>query len=170
MSVIGGNAINHQAAYAGLCLTFEAHNFVGRLNASGVTIPFGKGVVTDTSVTDENAIRLPVSGDAAAAFNGVTLYELNRAYADGATFGAVDGYDATVVSMGEIWVYTQETVVKDNPVYLISENLVTPSQVGDFNTSGVVGDVTAAILIPNAKFTSAGAAGDLVKIAFTIGG
>ena len=170
MPVVGGNTIEHVALIAGLGITFEAHNLPSRLNASGVVIPFGKGVVTDTTVTTENAARLPAVADLYAAFNGVAFYELTSATPDGATFGAVNDRSFTVMSMGEIAVFTREAVVKDNPVYLISENLVTTTQVGDFNTTGIVGDVTAAILIPNAKFTSSGAAGDLVKIAFTIGG
>lgn len=170
MPVIGGGQINHNPYYAGQLISFLPNGIQTRLNASGVNIPYGKGVVTDTSITDQNAIILPTSSSTYAQFNGVLMYELDRAYADNSVFGAVDQYSCDVVSMGTIVVLTQEAVTKDDPVYLITENLVTPSQVGDFNTTGVVGDVTAAVQIANAKFITSGSAGDLVQIALTIGG
>jgi hypothetical protein len=171
MPVVGGNAIDHNVAYPGLALTFEVNNKKGKLNATSAIIPFGKGVVTDTLITTTPASRLPVLADVnALAFNGVAFYELNRAYQDGETIGATVGYDFTVLSAGEIWVITQIVVAVDDPVYLITDDAGASSNEGDFINVAASGNYTG-LLIPNAKFTSAAAApGDLVKIAFTIGG
>lgn len=160
MSVIGGNTIDHGKAYAGMVADGELVNAVSRLNKGTTSIPYGKGVVTD----GEGAAKLPVPASTAAQFNGVVKYELNRAHRDGET-GAPANYDMTVVTLGSIYVKVLDTVAKDAPVYL----RVGATGAGDF--SGIVGTAdTLGVLIPNAKFTSGGAAGSLVKIALTIGG
>lgn len=169
MAVVGGNAIDHAKAYAGLGVTFEVNNIVGRLNASDVIIPFGKGVVTDTSVTSENAARLPVVTDNASDFNGVAFYALNRAYQDDESIGAVPKRSFDVMTMGEIWVYARTTVAKDDPVFLIVGDTGANNYHGDFINVATSGTYTG-VELTDAKFTSAGSAGDLVKIAIKIGG
>lgn len=160
MAVIGGNTIDHGKAYAGMVADGELVNAVSRLNKGTVSIPFGKGVVTD----GEDGAKLPLPASTAAQFNGVVKYELNRAHRDG-SFGGIPGYDMTVVTTGAVWVKVLDTVAKDAPVYL----RVGATGAGDF--SGIVGAAdTLGVLIPNAKFTSGGVAGGLAKIALTIGG
>lgn len=160
MSVIGGNTIDHGKAYAGMVADGELVNAVSKLNKGTVPILYGKGLVTD----GEDGAKLPDSGSTAAQFNGVLKYELNRARTQ-ADLGAPANYDMTVVTLGAIWVKVLDTVVKDAPVYL----RVGATGAGDF--SGIVGSAaTLGVLIPNAKFTSGGAANSLVKIALTIGG
>ena len=160
MTVLGGNTIDHGKAYAGMVADGELVNAVSKLNKGTVGIPFGKGVVSD----GEDGAKLPVAASTAAQFNGVVKYELNRAHRDGEV-GAVPLYDMTVVTLGSIWVKVLDTVAKDAPVYL----RVGATGAGDF--SGVVGAAdTLGVLIPNAKFTSAGVAGGLAKISLGIGG
>lgn len=173
MVVVGGNAINHAVAYAGLGYTFEDHNIVTRYNASSsVTIPFGKGVVTDTTTgVPATAARLPVAADSnSAAINGIVFYALNRAYQEGQRFGAVPGRDMDVWTHGEIWVVAQVAVAKDDPVFLITNDGGATSNEGDFINVASSGNYTG-LAYTNAKFTSAAtAAGQLVRISIGIGG
>jgi len=160
MPVLGGNKIDHDAAYAGQVSSLQLCNAVSKLNKGTVGIGYGKGVVTD----GEDGAKLPLSGSVAAQFVGVVKYELNRARTSTES-GATAKYDMTVVTQGVIWVKVLDTVVKDAPVYL----RVGSTGTGDF--SGVVGTgVTLGVLLPNAKFTSGGAAGSLVKISLGLGG
>lgn len=160
MPVIGGGTIDHGVAYAGQVADLQICNAVSKLNKTGASIAYGKGVVTD----DEQSAKLPEAGSTAAQFNGVVKYELNRARQDGES-GAPDGYDMTVVTEGVIWVTVLDTVAKDAPVYL----RVGSTGTGDF--SGIVGTgATLGVLLPNAKFLTGGDAGDLVKISLGLGG
>jgi hypothetical protein len=160
MAVIGGNAIEHGKAYAGMVSSLQLTNAVSKLNKGTVGIDYGKGLVTD----GEDGAKLPDSGSTAAQFIGVNKYELNRARTSGEV-GAPAKYDMTVVTTGEIWVKVLDTVAKDAPVYL----RVGATGTGDF--SGIVGTgATLGVLIPDAKFTSGGGAGALVKISLNIGG
>ena len=141
-------------------------NTVSRLNATGATIAYGKGVVTDTSVTGDNdAMRLPVLADSAniaLIFNGVVMYEINRAQADGAVAGAVDENFGTVATEGVLWVVVQEAVAKDDPVSL----RINGGDEGDFQTTADANN----ILIAGAKFLNAAGIGELAKISFGLGG
>lgn len=158
--------INHNKAYAGLAVTFEPNSLFSKLNKGTVTIPYGKGVVSD----GENGAKLPVIGTTdPLTFNGVLFRELNRVAVDGGNGGAVPGRDATVLSHGVIWVYARATVVKDNPVYLITSDTSDPAYVGDFDNVVSAGDRTT-LAISGAKFMTGGATGDLVKISLGIGG
>lgn len=160
MPVIGGNSIDHGFAYAGQVADLQLCNAVSKLNKTGASIAYGKGVVTD----DEQSAKLPEAGSTAAQFNGVVKYELNRARQDGES-GAPDGYDMTVVTEGVIWVTVLDTVAKDADVYL----RVGSTGTGDF--SGIAGTgATAGVQLPNAKFLTGGDAGDLVKISLGLGG
>lgn len=160
MAVLGGNSIDHGVAYAGQVADLQLRNAVSKLNKTGASIAYGKGVVTD----DEESAKLPVPASTAAEFNGVVKYELNRARQDGES-GAPDNYDMTVVTEGVIWVKVLDTVAKDAPVYL----RVGATDAGDF--SGIVGTGdTLGVLLPNTKFLTGGDAGDLVKISLGLGG
>ena len=160
MAVLGGNSIDHGVAYAGQVADLQLRNAVSKLNKTGASIAYGKGVVTD----DEESAKLPVPASTAAQFNGVVKYELNRARQDSES-GAPDNYDMTVVTEGVIWVKVLDTVAKDAPVYL----RVGATDAGDF--SGIVGTgATLGVLLPNTKFLTGGDAGDLVKISLGLGG
>lgn len=151
----------HGEAYKGMVADGQLVNTVSKLNASGATIAYGMGVVSD----GETAAELPSPTSTAAEFVGVVKYELNRAYAAGDTFGAPDAYDMTVVTHGVVWVEVLDTVAKDAPVYL----RVGATDAGNF--SGIVGTGdTLGVLVANAKFLTGGGAGDLVKVSFGLGG
>jgi hypothetical protein len=149
----------HGAAYAGMLADQQLYNTVSKLNKSTtVTIPFGRGVVTD----GDDGAKLPVSGSTAAQFVGITMRELTRAYREGDVFGAVPVRDFAVITQGVVWVPAAVTVAKDDPVYMV---------LADGTFSNVVGaDATLAVLVNDAKWVSSAAAGVLAKISLGIGG
>lgn len=164
MPVIGGNAIDHGKAYAGMPADAQLYNHVSKLNTGAVNIPYGYGVVSDG---DEGAI-LPTSTSTAADFVGIAVRELNRAYTSTETFGAPIDRDMTVRTAGPIWVTARVAVEKDDPVYLVVGDGTGTNQ-GQF--SNVIGAAaTLAVLIPNAKWVSSAGAGALAKISLVIGG
>ncbi|QDP56537.1 MAG: hypothetical protein Tp118SUR00d2C21406351_43 [Prokaryotic dsDNA virus sp.] len=161
MAIVGGYTLNHNAAYAGMVADGQLLNSVSRVNKGTDNILFGKGLVSD----GEDGAKLPVPASTAAQFNGVLKRELNRAHTDADPQGALPKYDMTVVTEGVIWVTVLDTVAKDAPVYL----RVGATDAGDFSGIAGTGD-TAGVLLPNAKFLTAGDAGDLVKISLGLGG
>lgn len=149
----------HGAAYAGMLADQQLYNTVSKLNKSTtVTIPFGRGVVTD----GDDGAKLPVSGSTAAQFVGITMRELTRAYREGDVFGAVPIRDFAVITQGVVWVPAAVTVAKDDPVYMV---------LADGTFSNVIGTgATLAVLVNNAKWVSSAATGVLAKISLGIGG
>lgn len=149
----------HGAAYAGMLADQQLYNTVSKLNKSTtVTIPFGRGVVTD----GDDGAKLPVSGSTAAQFVGITMRELTRAYREGDVFGAVPVRDFAVITQGVVWVPAAVTVAKDDPVYMV---------LADGTFSNVIGTgATLAVLVNNAKWVSSAATGVLAKISLGIGG
>lgn len=164
MSVQGGNAIEHGAAYAGMAADGQISNDVSKLNKGTTNFPFGFGVVTD----GDDGAKLPVAASTAAQFIGVVKRELNRAYTASETFGAQAKRDLTVRTSGVIWVTARVAVAKDDPVYLVVGDGTGTNQ-GQF--SNVIGAAaTLAVLIPDAKWVSSAGAGALAKISLNIGG
>ena len=162
MTVQTSYSIDHAEAYAGMKADQQAINTVSKLNQSGATIVYGKAVATDT--TEGNA-RLVATGDTTLDFNGVVMRELNRAYADGDTFGAPDDRDMTVITHGVVWVVAAEAVAVDEQAFM----RVGATSQGDWSNAAGTG-VTESILIVGAKFITAGAQGDLVKLSLSVGG
>lgn len=164
MTVQTTYSIDHAAALEGMLADQQLANIVSKLNKSGVTIPYGLGVVSD----GDNAAQLPAAADTANLFNGVVMRELNRALADGDTFGAPDDRDMSVITEGVVWVKANLAVTKDDPVWLIISDGTGTVQ-GEF--SNVVGAAaTLAVLIPNAKWVSSAGTGALAKISLGLGG
>ena len=165
MSVQTSYSIAHAVAIAGMAMTLESFNTISKLNKGANVIPYGLGVVTD----GDNGAKLPVSGSLATQFNGIVMYELNRAQADGDVAGAVAGKDFTVITHGEVWVTADLQVAKDDAVWFIVSN-GTGTKQGLF--SNVIGaTATLAVLIPGAKWTtSTTGATQLAKISLGIGG
>lgn len=167
MPVQGGNRIDHFAAYEGMHADGELINKVSKLNTGTTSIPFGYGVVTDAANPDQGAL-LPTNTSTAAKFIGIAYYELNRAYNGVEAFGAVAKRDFDVVTSGVVWVKALTNVAKDDPVYLVIGDGTGTNQ-GRFSNAAGTG-ASAGVLIPNAKWVSAAAAGSLAKISLVIGG
>ena len=161
MAVQTTYSVYHGAKYAGAVNSVNPYGSVSKLNTDAATVPFGYGVVSDGS----GGMELPTSGSTAAEFIGISMRELNRAYADGETFGAPVGRDGTVVTFGHVAGVAGEAVVEADAVYLGVGSAVA----GKFMNSAGTG-TTLAVLISNAKFTESGAEDDAVWISIGIGG
>jgi hypothetical protein len=156
--------LNHSPAFAGMVADDQVANIVSKLNNDTVNIPYGKGVVADAADLNQGA-KAVTSATVAADFIGVSVRELNRAYTTTDVFGAVVDKDFSVMTVGAIWVKAAEAVTARAPAFL----RVGATSQGDFGAAAGTG-ATASVAIPGAKFLTSGAAGDLVKISFVVGG
>lgn len=157
-------ALNHNPAFVGMVADGQPADIVSKLNNDTVIIQYGKAVVADASDLAQGA-KLPVAGSTAADFIGVAVRELNRAYFENETFGAVVDKDFSVMTMGTIWVKAADAVTARQPAFF----RVGATSTGDFTNAAGTG-ATASIAIPGAKFLTSAAAGDLVKVSFVVGG
>ena len=158
MPVIGGNAIDHGFAYAGMVADNQLENAISKLNKGTDAIAAGLGVVSDGD--DGAAIPDLNAGD--SDFVGIVKRELNRAVLEGAEDGDNAQRDMTVVTTGVVWVEVVVTVAKDEPAYLVIDG----DDAGKFsNVSGV-----DTIEIANAKWVSSADAGALAKVSLGLGG
>ena len=161
MPVIGGNAIDHGKAYAGMVADGQLKNRVSGL-VTGANIPFGYAAVRGAA---EGEVVAPTAVSTADDFVGVVVYELNRAYQEGEVFGAVVDRDATLMTLGVIWVEAATAVAVGDPAFMG----VGASVAGKWANAAGTG-ATAAVAIANSKFLSAGQPGDLVKLSVVVGG
>ena len=92
--------LNHDAAFTGMVADGQVANIVSKINDDTATVAYGKGVVRNGEKGFLAATSTSVAGD----FVGVLVRELNRSYADGATFGAPVDRPASVLTAGVIWV------------------------------------------------------------------
>lgn len=161
MPVQTSYSVYHDEKYAGMVNKLNPFHAKSRLNGSGDTIPFGYGVIADPDV--DGGAMLPDDTGTALLFQGVAMHELNRAYEDDDTFGAIDGYDFTVVDEGRIAVVVGGAVSADDQAYLvIGDGTASNDLLGKF-TNAVGSTTSTAVLIPNAKFEEdATADGDVV--------
>lgn len=161
MPVIGGNAIDHGKAYAGMVADGQLKNRVSGL-VTGANIPFGYAAVRGAN---EGEVVAPTAASTSADFVGVAVYELNRAYTEGEVFGAPVDRDATLMTMGVIWVEAATNVAIGESAFMG----VGATVAGKWANAAGTGD-TAAVEISGTKFLSAGQAGELVKLSVVVGG
>lgn len=153
--------LNHDAAFTGMVADGQVANIVSKINDDTVTVAYGKGVVR----SGEKGFKAATSGSTANDFVGVLVRELNRSYADGATFGAPVDRPASVLTAGVIWVTVAEAVAVGDAAYL----RVGATQTGDFAKT-VGSAATLSVAIPGAKFLTAATAGGLAKLSLVVGG
>lgn len=153
--------LNHDAAFTGMVADGQVANIVSKINDDTVTVAYGKGVVR----SGEKGFKAATSGSTANDFVGVLVRELNRSYADGATFGAPVDRPASVLTAGVIWVTVAEDVAVGDAAFL----RVGATQTGNF--AKVAGSAaTLSVAIPGAKFLTAATAGGLAKLSLVVGG
>lgn len=153
--------LNHDAAFTGMVADGQVANIVSKINDDTVTVAYGKGVVR----SGEKGFKAATSGSTANDFVGVLVRELNRSYADGATFGAPVDRPASVLTAGVIWVTVAEDVAVGDAAFL----RVGATQTGNFaKAAGSV--ATLSVAIPGAKFLTAATAGGLAKLSLVVGG
>lgn len=153
--------LNHDAAFTGMVADGQVANIVSKINDDTATVAYGKGVVRN----GEKGFLAATSASVAADFVGVLVRELNRSYADGATFGAPVDRPASVLTAGVIWVTVATDVAVGDAAYL----RVGATSTGDFaNAEGA--DATLSVAISGAKFLTAAASGGLAKLSLVVGG
>ena len=153
--------LNHDAAFTGMVADGQVANIVSKINDDTATVAYGKGVVR----SGEKGFKAAVATSTANDFVGVLVRELNRSYADGATFGAPVDRPASVLTAGVIWVTVAEAVAVGDAAFL----RVGTTQTGDFaKTAGE--SATLSVAIPGAKFLTAATAGGLAKLSLVVGG
>ena len=158
-----GYGLNHGNAFAGMVADDQVSNVVTKTNITAVTVPYGKGVVRDTTTNTETGIGTIATTTTAAMFVGVAVRELNRAYNTGDTFGAVPAKDFSVLTAGTIWVTVRETVVPGDAACLI----INATNPGDFKKTAGAND---AVAITGAKFLTGATTGNLAKLSLVVGG
>lgn len=161
MAVQTTYSVYHAEKYAGAVNSVNPYATASKLNVEGDVIPFGYGVVAD----GEDGMVLPDAGSVAGDFIGITMRELNRAYADGETFGAPVGRTHAVVTFGKVAGVAGASVAYGDDVFLG----IGSSVAGKFTNAAGTG-ATEAVQIVGAKFLEAGADGDAVWISLNIGG
>lgn len=154
MSVQNSYSVYHNEKYAGQVINLI--DSVSRYNGTGAAIPFGYAVVSDGA----GKAKLPTATDTALTFDGIAMREVNRAYAEGDSFGAVDGQGFTVITAaGKVAVVAGATVALNDAVYFG----VGADVAGKF-TNEAGSDATAAVLISQAKFLEAGDEDEIVWV------
>jgi len=154
MSVQTNYSLEHNEAYQGQVADLQLANTISKLNKSGANIPFGYGVVRD----GDDAAMLAGAVFTADQIVGISVRELNHAYADAEVVGAKDKRDFTVMTLGSIWVTAVNAVVPGDDVFIGQDGTIR-----NVNTGG-------AVQMPNAKFTTTATAGNLAKISIVVGG
>ena len=158
-----GYGLNHGNAFAGMVADDQVSNVVTKTNTTATTVPYGKGVVRDTTNNTETGIGTIATTTTAAMFVGVAVRELNRAYNTGDTFGAVPAKDFSVLTAGTIWVTVRETVVPGDAACMI----INATNPGDFKKTAGAND---AVAITGAKFLTGATSGGLAKLSLVVGG
>lgn len=153
--------LNHDAAFTGMVADGQVANIVSKINDDTATVAYGKGVVRN----GEKGFLAATSTSVAADFVGVLVRELNRSYADGATFGAPVDRPASVLTAGVILVTVAEDVAVGDAAFL----RVGATQTGDF-AKAAGSAATLSVAIPGAKFLTAATAGGLAKLSLVVGG
>ncbi|HEC73121.1 MAG TPA: hypothetical protein ENI26_01975 [Methylophaga aminisulfidivorans] len=165
MAVQGGYAINHNKAIAGMLVDSQRNNTVSKLNTTSATVPYGVAVAR----SGENGFELITDSTVIADVVGVLRREMNRAVADGDVHGAVVDRDASVLTVGTIYVPVITTVTAGQAAYVVIGNDTDPDTVGHFSNAAGTG-ATTALAMPNAKFISGAASGGLAALSIVVGG
>lgn len=167
MPVQGGNAIDHDFAYAGMIADNQLENAISKLNKSdSVSLPFGYAVVSD----GDDGAALPTDASTAADFIGIVKRELNRAVLDGDTQSDNRKRDVTIATVASIYTSPIVDVTKDDPVFMVIGNGTLPNaNLGRFSNVAGTG-LNTAVQIPNAKWTSTATADNLAKVSVVVGG
>ncbi len=126
-------------------------------------IPFGRAVVQGTG---DNQCKLPTA--AGQIFLGIT--ELTSAWSVNAAGDHLysENREVNIIDFGEVWVYTEESVVPGDVVYFRHTAGASPIDViGRFRKDSSTGD---ADLVAGAAFRTTTAAGGIAKIKMKVPG
>jgi len=146
----------HGAAFEGQKVDLQLANIISKTCETS-DIPFGRAVVRGTG--DDQCLLPSATGQ---SFLGITLHTTDGVeQADGDHL--YEQYrEANILDFGEIWVYTEQSVVPGDAVYFRHTAAASPLDVvGRFRKDASGGD---ADLIVGAAFTTTTAAGAYAKL------
>lgn len=166
MPITGGYTLNHGDRYAGMVVDAELNNSVSKLNKSSATVPWGVFVARD----GDDGFKPVTDTTTAADIIGVLRRELNRAQLDGSTGGAPADRDATVLTVGTIYVPTLGAVTAGQDVYAVigTDAAAAPNPGIANNAAGTA--ATTGVKVAGAKFIETTSAAGLAAISLVIGG
>jgi hypothetical protein len=158
MPVQGASDYNatHDPGFEGQKVDLQLTNIVSKV-AEGGDIPFGRAVVQGTA--DAQAKLPSATGQ---TFLGIT--EMTTAWAENASnLHVYDQYrEMSIIDFGEVWVYTEQSVVPGDAVYFRHTAEAAPlAIVGRFRKDSSGGN---ADLVQGAKWNTTTAAGAIGKI------
>lgn len=165
MAVQGGYAIDHERAIDGMVVDAQVNNSVSKVNNTEAVVPYGVAVGRD----GENGFVLLDNTTVVADVVGVLRRELNKATRDGDVDGVEEGRDATVLTVGTIYVRVVGTVTAGQPAFVVIGDGSNPATVGRFSAAAGTA-ATAALALPNAKFVTGAADGELAALSIVTGG
>ncbi|MBR8654203.1 hypothetical protein KDH83_12955 [Achromobacter sp. Marseille-Q0513] len=166
MPITGGYTLNHGDRYAGMVVDAQANNSVSKLNKSGATVPWGVFVAR----AGANGFVPVTHTTTAASIIGVLRRELNRAQLDDAVGGAPRDRDATVLTVGPVFVPTLGAVNAGDAVYAVIGTDVAPAANPGFANNAAGSAATTGVLIAGAKFIETTSGAGLAAISLVIGG
>lgn len=146
----------HAPAFEGQRANLGLINITSKVAQDG-DIPFGRAVVRGTA---DNQAKLPTTGS--QAFMGIT--EMTTAWAENASdLHLYEQYrEMNIIDFGEVWVYTEQSVVPGDAVYFRHTADTAPlNVVGRFRKDASGAD---ADLIVGASFETTTAAGGIAKV------
>jgi hypothetical protein len=166
MGITGGYTINHGDRYAGMVVNAELNNSVSKLNKSGATVHWGVFVARDGA----DGFKPVDDTTTAAGIIGVLRRELNRAQMDGSTGGAPDDRDATVLTVGTIYVPTLGGVTAGQDVYAVVGTAANAAPNPGIANNAAGADATLGVKVAGAKFIETTTGAGLAAISLVIGG
>lgn len=148
---------NHVAGFEGQRVDLQLTNITSKVVQDAAGILFGRAVVRGTA---DNQCKLPTG--ASQGFLGVT--EMTSAWTE--SEAGVHQYnqyrEANIIDFGEVWVYTEQSVVPGDAVYFRHTASTAPLDVvGRFRKDA---DTANAELITGASWESTTAAGGIAKL------
>lgn len=146
----------HAAAFEGQRASLEVTNITSKV-AQTSDIPFGRAVVRGTA---DNQCLLPSA--TGQAFLGIT--EMTTAWSENSSdLHVYEQYrEVNIIDLGEVWVYTEQSVVPGDAVYFRHTADTAPLDVvGRFRKDASGAD---ADLVVGASFETTTAAGGIAKI------
>jgi hypothetical protein len=166
MSILGGYTINHGDRYAGMVVDAQANNSVSKLNTSSATVPWGTFVARDGA----DGFKPVTDTTVAADIIGALRRELNRAQADGDANGAPIDRDASVLTMGTIYVTTLGAVTAGGDVYVVVGASGTPAANPGIASTAAGTTATTAVKLTGAKFIETTTGAGIAAVSLVIGG
>lgn len=164
MALISTITTSETIGREGMVATTDPNMKMRIAHATATELVFGRAVIRGSH---DNAVVHP-SGTT-GVFAGVVMEDLGiSAYLQATPNTVPVGYDAQIMTSGQIWVIPEVDVTQDNPVYFRHANAGSaPEALGRFrdDNDGGSGDVT---LIAGAKWATSATAGNPARLEINI--